>query len=635
MSPLFFVVRRLLLVISLFSCSLLSFAQLPSYVWGRSISGGDYINLGYSVIDGPGNVYMAGTFDQWVDFDPGPDTAKLTSAGDVDAFVSKLDSAGNMLWTIQLGGLGADRGEYVNVDALGNVYVTGSFSGTVDFDPGPGTASFTAAAGTDAFVAKYDAAGNYIWAVSFAESGNSTGKALGIDVNANVYVTGNFSGAITFTNGTSYTSLGGNDVFICKLNAAGGLEWGQRIGGSSLDNATGIVADATGNVFALGMFENGTIDLDPGPDTVKYLAGTSIVYLVKLNGTGGLVWAIRSFAQSAFDLKMDAAGNLYLAGHIASVVDFDPGPGTANAGVARTLMDYFWKLTNDGGYVLAKAYLGDRATGAARSASFDALGNIYTAGGTGAFNKWDNNGNPVWAYGYGVGADCLTNTVDAMQHVYTVGNFRVQIDLDPGPDTAWFRTPYSRSSYGIFVSKLSQLAAGPLPLTWINVEGHLNDRQQSTLSFTVNEDNVGGYTVEKSTDGSNFSKIGALESKGNGTHSYVYTESTALHQTAWYRILQTDLDGQSGYSAVVRIADGKARLSAAVYPVPSRGNVTLQIRGDELLHTKAILVDMKGHQVKSFLINDYNTPISLQNLPGGMYLLQLVNGSSLKIMQQQ
>ena len=630
MTPLFFV-RRLLLVISLFSCSFLNFAQLPTYVWGRAISGRGHINLSYSVIDAPGNVYMAGTFDQWVDFDPGPDSANLTAMGDVDAFVCKLDSSGSLLWAIQLGGPGADRAENVKIDALGNVYVTGSFSGTVDFDPGPGTASLTAAAGTDAFVAKYDAAGNYSWAVSFAESDNSTGKAVGVDVNANVYVTGNFSGVISFTNGTSYTSLGGNDVFICKLNSSGQLEWGQRIGGNSLDNATGIVADAMGNVFACGNFESGTIDLDPGPDSINYVTGTSHAYLVKLNGNGGLIRAIQSSAYRVNDLKMDAAGNLYMAGDMYGVNDLDPGPGTVNIGVLRKATDYYLKLTNDGDYILAKSYLGPGATPGARSVNFDALGNFYTAGGQGDFNKWDNNGNLVYEYGYGVSNPCITHAADAMQHVYTVGNFGIRIDLDPGPDTAIFRI----FSYGIFVSKLSQLAAGPLPLTWINVEGHLNERQQSTLSFTVNEENVARYAVEKSLDGNTFSKIGSLESKGNGTHSYVYTEPTALNQTAWYRILQTDLDGKSGYSTTVRITDGKARLSAAVFPVPSRGNVTLQITANELLHTRADLVDMKGHLVKSILINDYNTPISLQNLPGGMYLLQLANGSSLKIMQQE
>ena len=138
MTPLFFVVQRLLLVICLFSCSFLNFAQQPlTYVWGRAISGAGYLNLGYSVVDAPGNVYMAGTFDQWVDFDPGPDSANLTAVGDFDAFVSKLNSSGNLVWTIQLGGPGADRAEYVKVDALGNVYVTGSFSGTVILIPAP------------------------------------------------------------------------------------------------------------------------------------------------------------------------------------------------------------------------------------------------------------------------------------------------------------------------------------------------------------------------------------------------------------------------------------------------------------------------------------------------------------------
>ena len=120
-----------------------------------------------------------------------------------------------------------------------------------------------------------------------------------------------------------------------------------------------------------------------------------------------------------------------------------------------------------------------------------------------------------------------------------------------------------------------------------------------------------------------------------GTHSYVYTEATTLNQTAWYRILQTDIDKRFSYSAVIRITAGQALLAASVFPVPSSGNVTLQITGEELLHTKAILVDMQGHVMKSILINNYNTHISLQGIPAGMYLLQLANGSSVKIVQQE
>jgi hypothetical protein len=632
MTPLIYFLQRYLLVIGILSCSLLNYAQSPGYVWGRAISSSSYLNLGYSVVDAPGNVYMAGAFADVVDFDPGPATSNLTSVGDADAFICKLNTSGNLVWAIQLGGTGADTAEYVTVDALGNVYVTGSFSGTVDFDPGPGLAALTAQAGTDAFVAKYDAAGNYVWATSFAESDNSTGKAVGVDGTGNVYVTGNFSGLILFTNGLSYTSLGGNDVFICKLNAAGGLIWGDRIGGSSIDNASGIVADATGNVYACGNFQNGTIDLDPGPDSTNYLAGTPIVYLVKLNDTGGLVWAIRSFVQTANDLKMAATGNLYLIGGLAGIVDLDPGPGTMNVGQPFTSNSYFWELTGDGAYVLGKAYLGVGTAGNARSVNVDVIGNIYTAGGTGDFNKWDKNGTPLWLYSYGFNNTCIAIGTDGLQNAYTAGNFHFMIDLDPGIDTAIIRT---NVTYGIFANKLAQSAGGSLPLTWLNLEGHLNSQQQSTLSFTVNENNVARYTVEKSMEGTTFSTVASLQSKGNGTHNYVYTEPTALQQTAWYRIQQTDIDEHSGYSAVIRLVAGKVRVSATVFPVPASGQVTLQITGEELLHTKAVLVDIKGIQVRSMLINDYNMPVDLHNLPAGLYILQLANGSSLKIMKQE
>jgi hypothetical protein len=79
----------------------------------------------------------------------------------------------------------------------------------------------------------------------------------------------------------------------------------------------------------------------------------------------------------------------------------------------------------------------------------------------------------------------------------------------------------------------------------------------------------------------------------------------------------------------------KKRVFATAFPVPSRGLVTLQITGDELLHTKAVLLDMKGRQLKTIFINDYNTPINLGGLPNGMYLIQLANGSYLKILQQK
>ncbi|MDH3754852.1 MAG: hypothetical protein OEU32_13355 [Acidimicrobiia bacterium] len=116
------------------------------------------------VVDGSGNVYSTGRFTGTVDFDPGPAMFNLTSAGSTDVFVSKLDSAGNLVWAVAMGGNGnnnGDAGTGVAVDGSGNVYTTGNFEATADFDPGAGTANLTAVGLEDAFVSKLDSTGTF------------------------------------------------------------------------------------------------------------------------------------------------------------------------------------------------------------------------------------------------------------------------------------------------------------------------------------------------------------------------------------------------------------------------------------------------------------------------------------------
>ena len=101
--------------------------------------GGAGADEGRSVaVDSGGNVYTVGFFQGTVDFDPGPDTFNLTSAGGLDVFVSKLDSAGNFVWARSMGGAGTDVAHDVAVDSDGNVYTVGNFRGPADFDPGEG-----------------------------------------------------------------------------------------------------------------------------------------------------------------------------------------------------------------------------------------------------------------------------------------------------------------------------------------------------------------------------------------------------------------------------------------------------------------------------------------------------------------
>ena len=130
-----------------------------SFGWAERLGGGG-IDAGSSIaVDGSGNVYTTGAFSGTADFDPGSGTTNLTSAGLSDVFVSKLTSAGALGWAKGLGGSGIDTGVGIAVDGSGNVYTTGAFSGTADFDPGSGTANLTSAGGTDVFVSRLDGAG--------------------------------------------------------------------------------------------------------------------------------------------------------------------------------------------------------------------------------------------------------------------------------------------------------------------------------------------------------------------------------------------------------------------------------------------------------------------------------------------
>jgi hypothetical protein len=110
--------------------------------------------------DAAGNVYVTGYFSGTVDFDPSAADAALTAAGGQDVFVAKYTAAGALVWVRQLGGQFSTAATGIAVDSSGNVYTTGSFAGTVDFDPGAGTANLTAAGKSDVFVLKLDAGGN-------------------------------------------------------------------------------------------------------------------------------------------------------------------------------------------------------------------------------------------------------------------------------------------------------------------------------------------------------------------------------------------------------------------------------------------------------------------------------------------
>jgi hypothetical protein len=208
-----------------------------NFLWAKSIGGKGNDFGGGIALDAASNVYITGGFDDTVDFDPGMGVTKLTAVGKKDIFIQKLDANGNFLWAKSFGGRDYDRGTSIAVDADGNVYTTGYFIDTVDFDPGPDSMKISAVGLWDSFIQKLDANGNLLWAKSIGGNNESYSFLLAIDAKGNVYTSGNFTDSIKFDPGTGVKNLsakGDEDVFILKYNDKGNLLWAKSFGGNQM-----------------------------------------------------------------------------------------------------------------------------------------------------------------------------------------------------------------------------------------------------------------------------------------------------------------------------------------------------------------------------------------------------------------
>jgi hypothetical protein len=279
-------------------------------------------------VDSAGDVYTTGWFHGTADFDPGPGTYDLGPGG---GFVSKLDSDGNFVWAKRMGG----GWSAIVVDSSGNVYTTGNFSGTADFDPGAGTYDLTSAGGRDICVSKLDSSGNFVWAKRMGGASDDRGYGIAVDSAGNVHTTGWFEGTGNFAPwpGTySLTSAGDRDIFVSKLDSSGNFVWAKGMGGTSEDRGWGIAVDSAGNVCTTGWFRS-TADFDPGTGAYNIAsAGDGDIFVSKLDSNGNFVWAGGMGGDHMYDsgeaIAVDGAGNVYATGYFRDMADFDPGGDT-------------------------------------------------------------------------------------------------------------------------------------------------------------------------------------------------------------------------------------------------------------------------------------------------------------------
>jgi hypothetical protein len=257
-------------------------------LWAKTFGGQIYAGVSSLKVDGLSNCYVTGTFFGTVDFDPGTEVNHVTSWGDYDIFIQKMDSSGNFLWVKTFGGISNDQSTSLGLDSQANVYTTGLFSGTADFDPGIATDNHTSAGAWDAYVQKLDSSGNFLWAKTFGGTSNEMLMNLALDLSGNVYTQGTFYGSGDFDpdSGSSIlTSMGDDDVYLHKLDTDGHFVWAKSIGGTSQEWSRSIALDATGNIYTTGFFQ-GTADFYPNAGISNHTAiGSQDIYIQKLSQT--------------------------------------------------------------------------------------------------------------------------------------------------------------------------------------------------------------------------------------------------------------------------------------------------------------------------------------------------------------
>ncbi len=357
-----------------------------NYLWANRIGGSGEDIPGKIAVDGSGNVLIAGWYQSAsCDFDPGAGTANLGSAGYADVFFAKYDTDGNYIWAKSMGSTGYDGCHDIRTDRSGNVFITGYFNGTVDFDPGAGTATMTDAGGGDLFFAKYGPSGNFLWSKRAGGSQYEVGNSIYIDDTGNIYLSGPFmSPDADFDPGPGTALLstaGGYDIYLAKYDAAGNYLWAKRAGGSADEIGGDIEIDRSGNVCVLGVYKSANIDFDPGPGTVMLSsAGGWDISVSKFTPGGSLLW-VRGFGGSADDyycgLSLDDDDFIYLSGQFLNTIDLDPGAGTVRVTSAGSY-DAFYVLMDPGGKFSGSRTLGGRLSEIGGPVAFDSPGHLIS-----------------------------------------------------------------------------------------------------------------------------------------------------------------------------------------------------------------------------------------------------------------
>jgi hypothetical protein len=400
---------RILILIQVLMLVLTYEAKPQSFTWAKGISG----SAGSEgiVLDANRNSYITGSFIGTIKLD----TFTLVSNQIANIFFAKYDANGICLWAKQAGGNQSNKNSNttgITLDSKGNFFVAGNFAGTATFD----TVHLTSYGYTDILIAKYNSAGNCVWAKHAGDNSNPyINWSFGIkaDSSGNTFVTGDFQGNIAFD--TIHLTSSVISGFIAKYDPDGNCLWAKLAGGGSItyEGGRSVSIDSKGNSYVAGQF-TGTQYFDN--IQLKSFNSSHDGFLAKYNPVGVCLWAKQQggkLSDVSSGVTIDTKDNIYLTGYFKDTASFgtiiliDSALGTEI---------FVAKYDSDGNCLWAQPSAGGNL-GSSGGISVDNNSNTYITGtfkGTIKFDstqldsdppnmedifvaKLDSNGNYKWA----------------------------------------------------------------------------------------------------------------------------------------------------------------------------------------------------------------------------------------------
>ncbi len=341
-----------------------------NYSWLYAAGGTGDDQVLSTTTDASGNIYAVGFFTGTVNFGG---SNNLTSSGDKDLFLVKLNSSGVIQWAKKGGGSASDQAIDVKCDALGNIYTLGWHEGNATF----GTTTIDNADGAKSFITKWDNNGNVL---SVYKLGGYA-KSFAIDVNHNLYVTSSFTGTIKVVT-TTKISQGANDMYVAKFNPSGAELWVKTVYSSGNENPISLTIAADDSLIVMGRF-SAILNFEGSSLQGANNGGATSedLFIAKYSNAGDIGW-FKQFDAAMVDVLApnsiitDANNNLYVTGAFQTSVNFYSyffnSAGGTDAFICKlspNASSAFWAKKNGGALADASLAIG-----------LDNSNNVYFAG---------------------------------------------------------------------------------------------------------------------------------------------------------------------------------------------------------------------------------------------------------------